>query len=211
MQASLPLGAIDHEVREMFKSLNKERQVVTQMVKEEIVLLMCWGAKIAGMTYMCPNTKQRHSCTNPGHMRSSFLDDNDDLNIKRIHWLFNELPWSTHQDILMERKSHMDLVVERVQNHLNVVWAPMVEGRGPKRKNCIQHIYLRLLNEKRCTIIKGAERKPYIRTPKSFVLANRDPNYRKGKVLFCWKSTTQGERSVIYETNYRRQYLLYIG
>mgnify|MGYP000429553279 CR=1 FL=1 len=41
MQASLPLGAIDHEVREMFKSLNKERQVVTQMVKEEIVLLMC--------------------------------------------------------------------------------------------------------------------------------------------------------------------------
>jgi len=186
-------------MHEMGKTMSDERDEVTRLVKKEIVLLMGWGAAIAGMTYRCDSGSMQRTCTSPSEMRKSYLEDEGDLNLKRIHWIFSELPWTTHRDILVQRKSHMDLVVKKVEDHMHITWAPMVEGRGPKRKNCIEHIYFRVLNEKRATIIRGAKRTPYVRTPKSFAQANHDPNYRKGKTLFCWRSRTDGEHSVSKE------------
>jgi TPP-dependent 2-oxoacid decarboxylase len=51
-------------------------------------------------------------------------------------------------------KLNMDLVVEKVEHTMNIRWAPKKEGEKKGHSNCVQHIYSKILKEKKQTIIK---------------------------------------------------------
>ena len=144
------------------------------------------GAEVTGMTYNCSSSSARRTCITPKNMRTSYCQDGSDLNVKRIHWIFHELPVGTHQDILMQRRKHADWVVEKVQKQMNVRWAPKKEGETSSHKNCIEHMYKRIINKKKQTIIKGGDankhgRLPFVRHPKTYTESKKATHYKRGK------------------------------
>jgi hypothetical protein len=192
---SLPRAAPPKMVEAMIKKLSGERVRVKSMIKEEVEKLMRLGAEVTGMTYNCSSSSARRTCITPKNMRTSYCQDGSDLNVKRIHWIFHELPVGTHQDILMQRRKHADWVVEKVQKQMNVRWAPKKEGETSSHKNCIEHMYKRIINEKKQTIIKGGDgnkhgRLPFVRHPKTYTESKKAAHYKRGKLMFYWKTHT---------------------
>jgi hypothetical protein len=65
----------------------------------------------------------------------------------------------------------MDLVVTKVERAMNITWAKNKEGKTSCHRNCIQHPYSKVLNDKKQSIIKvdGSQHKirPLVRCPKS--------------------------------------------
>jgi hypothetical protein len=183
----------------MQQTLKKERDLVRAKMKEQVHELLRMGADITKMTYLCRGSCGARACVTPKHMRDSYARDGSLLNIKCIHWIFNELPFATHQDVLPQRKCHMDLAVERVEREMSISWAPTKEDDGDQR-NCLQLVYCKMLNDKKQTIIKedGTEhgRKPKVRKPKTAEAANNAPHYKRGKTMCYWHSKAEGESSV---------------
>ena len=184
----------------MVEKLKTERQQVRRIMKIEVENLMRLGAEIAQMTFKCKNTSLRETCVTARNMRDSFVQDGSTFNIKCLHWIFNELPSSTHRDVLSHRKSHMDLAVERVEREMNITWGPMKEGETKSHRNCLQKVYSKILNDKKQTIIKEEgtthKRKPLVRHPKTVAEAKNAPNYKRGRALYYWSSEAEGEHLV---------------
>jgi hypothetical protein len=196
----LRIGAKEELVDMMKTRLVEERKKVKGMVVEEIESLMRLGAEVTGMTYECKSTGTRRMCVTPKDIRSSFIQEGDDMNVKRIHWIFHELPYGTHEDVLTQRMSHMNWVVQRVVNEMNVQWEPKKEGETVAHKNCIEHTYTRFLNEKKSTIIGkvkggdagGLHRKPFVRSPKTLAAALGAAHFKRGKKMYFWESKAEG-------------------
>lgn len=83
---------------------------------------------------------------------------------------------------------------------MHITWAPKKEGETNNHRNCIEHTYSNILNEKRQTIINSDRtnhgRKPLVRHPKSFAASKRAANFKRGKQMFYWSSKTEGEHLV---------------
>jgi hypothetical protein len=196
----LRAGARDDLVETMRKRIEGEQEKVKGLVIEEIESLMRLGAEITGMTYLCKSTGTRRLCVTPKQVRSSYLQDMSDLNVERVHWIFHALPYGTHRDVLTQRMSHMDLVVQGVVLSMNVQWEEMKEGESNAHKNCIEHTYARYLNEKKTTVIgkikngdaDGLHRRPYAKSPKSLEEAMNANHYKRGKRMYFWESRTEG-------------------
>jgi hypothetical protein len=118
--AALRRDATQDMKAEMQLRLNDERQQVRLKMREQVHELLRLGADITKMTYRCPSQYGSRACVSPKNMRDSYVQDGSLLNIKRIHCMFSELPFATHQDVLPQRKSHMDLAVEKVERDMNV-------------------------------------------------------------------------------------------
>jgi hypothetical protein len=118
-------------------------------------------------------------------MRESYIHNGSLSNIKRIHWIFYELLIGTHQDVLPQRRSHMDMVVEKVEHAMNITWAKKKRAR-----------HLAIGNDKKQTIIKvdGSKHKirPLVKSPKTHKESEGNPNYKRGKQLFYWYSKAKG-------------------
>jgi hypothetical protein len=198
--SSLPRGASQDLIHGMMMRLVAERNQVRCIIKEEVEKLLRLGAEITQMTYMDKSTMSQRSCVQPKSMRESYLQDGGLMNIKRVHWIFHELPFGTHQDVLSRRQTHMDLVVSRVEHVMDITWAPKKEGETKNHRNCLEHTYSRILNEKKQTIIKedgtNHRRKPLVKHPKTFAASNRASNFKRGKTQFYWVSKTEGEHWV---------------
>jgi hypothetical protein len=183
----------------MQQTLQKERDLVKAKMMEQVHELLRMGADITKMTYLCRGSCGARACVTPKHMRESYARDGSLLNIKCIHWIFNELPYATHRDVLPQRKCHMDLAVEKVERELSISWAPSKEDDGDQR-NCLQLVYCKMLNDKKQTIIRaeGSDhgRKPKVRKPKTVEAANNAPHFKRGKTMCCWHSKAEGEFSV---------------
>jgi hypothetical protein len=186
----------------MIYKLREDRQCVRVIMKAEVEDLMRLGADICQMTHRCAHTNSPRTCVSAKDMRDSWVQDGSTRNIKCLHWIFNQLPYGTHQDVLRQRRSHMDLAVEKVERQMKITWAPMKDGETKSHRNCLQHVYSKILNDKRQTIIKqeGTEhkRKPMVRHPKTQAAANKilgrpAATYKKGKVMFYWSSKKEGE------------------
>jgi hypothetical protein len=80
-------------------------------------------AEVTKMTYKCKHTNAERQCITPKNMRLSYIYNGSLTNVKRIHWIFHELPLGTHQDVLPQRRSHMDMVVKKVERAMNITWA----------------------------------------------------------------------------------------
>lgn len=187
------------------------------IIKEEVEALMRLGAEVCRMMYVCKTSNTERLCITPKNMRESFVQDGSLRNIKCLHWMFNELPSSTHQDVLPQRMTHMEVVVKKVELAMNITWAPKKEGDKTNHRNCIQHVYSKILNDKKQTIINedgtAHGRKPKVRRPKTFAASNRAPNFKKGMTMFSWTSKKEGEHSVSTMTvsNYIECLLLLIA
>jgi hypothetical protein len=201
-QMNLRKGAKEDIVERMVSRLIEERKKVRALVMEEIESLMRLGADITGLTYEDKSTGGSRMCVTPKDMRLSYIQDGSAMNIKRLHWIFHELPYGTHTDVLVQRKSHMDWVVEKVKVALNVQWEPRKEGESTSHKNCMEHMYARILSEKRNNLLAdvadkdGLHRKPTVKSPKTLEAALNAPKYKRGKRLFYWKSKAEGEHVV---------------
>jgi hypothetical protein len=189
------------EMKERMRlKLDEERQQVRLKMREQVHELLRMGADITKMTYSCPSSYESRACVSPKNMRDSYVQDGSLLNIKCIHWIFNELPFATHRDVLPQRKSHMDLAVEKVEREMSITWAAVKEGGGGNQRNCLQQVYSKMLNDKKQTIIKEEgtthRRKPIVRHPKSVAAARNAPHYKRGKTMYYWYSDDEGEHSV---------------
>jgi hypothetical protein len=188
----------------MMDKLNMKREKVRSIIKDEVENIMRLGADVTGMSYKCKSSNTQRQCLTPRNMRTNFCQDGSELNLKRMHWIFHELPVATHKDVLMQRKSHADLVVAKVEKAMNMRWAPKMEGETAAHKNCIEHIYARILNEKKQTIVKRGDgnkhgRMPYVRNPKTWRLSKYAGTYKKGRTVFYWNSHTESEHVVSLE------------
>jgi hypothetical protein len=193
-----------HDMKaEMLMRLNNERQQVRLKMREQVHELLRLGASITKMTHRCPSQHGSRACISPKNMREGYVQDGSLLNIKRIHWMFSELPFATHQDVLPQRKSHMDLAVEGVEREMNVTWAPARREGGGSHRNCLQQVCSKMLNDKKQTIIKeegtSHKRKPMVRRPKSVAAAGNAAHCKRGKHMFSWCSKEEGGHSVSLE------------
>jgi hypothetical protein len=199
-EGSLPLGPSEITVKHMLATMTKERDEVIETVRREVEKLLRWGAETSGMTYICTSSNTTRPCLRPRNMRSSYLQDDGPLNVKRIHWIFHELPDTLHKDVLMHRMSHMDVVAATVMRQLNVVWGEIRVGEEGRRSNCIEKVYCRILNEKKTTIVKAERTKnrrtPFVRHPQRRADSGNPAAYRQGKAEFYWKSPGEGEHVV---------------
>jgi hypothetical protein len=200
-EGSLPLAPSADTVSAMCVTLEKERDQVSEIIKTEVESLLRWGSETCGMTFLDASANLRRSCLKPRNMRTSFVQDDGLRNLKRIHWIFHELPDSLHKDVLMHRMSHMDIVTVKVMQKLNVVWGVKREGEeDPKRSNCIEKVYCRTLNEKKTTIVKPDKtrnkRTPFVRRPQHRSQSGDPKGFKKGQTEFYWKSKIEGEKVV---------------
>jgi hypothetical protein len=123
----------------MIVRLCRERSQGQTIIKEEVEALMRLGAEVCRMTYVCKSSNAAEMmCITPKNMRESFVEDGSLRNTKCLHWMFNELPSSTHQDVLPQRMTHMDVVVKKVERAMNIMWAPKKEGDKTNHRNCIR-------------------------------------------------------------------------
>jgi chemotaxis receptor (MCP) glutamine deamidase CheD len=196
---ALQRGTTLEAKKRMQQTLNDERKLVRLKMKEQVHELLRMGADITKMTYLCSGSCGARACVTPKNMRDSYARDGSLLNIKCIHWIFNELPFGTHQDVLPQRKCHMDLAVEKVEQEMSISWAPTKEDDVGQR-NCLQQVYCKILNDKKQTIIKedGTDhgRKPIVRRPKTVTAAKNATHFKRGKAMYYWHSKAEGECSV---------------
>jgi hypothetical protein len=90
----------------------------------------------------------------------------------------------------------MDLVAGKVERAMNITWAGKKEGETSSHRNCLQHSYSKILNDKKQTIIKvdGSQYKirPLVRCPKTQKESNGNPHYKRGKKIFYWHTKADG-------------------
>jgi hypothetical protein len=200
-EGSLPFAPSDDSVSRMLEALSNERDAVGAIIKAEVEELLHWGAEIAEMTCFDASANTRRACPPPKNMRTSFLQDDGLLNLKRIRWTFHELPDTLHKDVLMHRMSHMDVVTIKVMLQLNAVWGVKREGEETKRSNCIEKMHAQMLNEKKTTIVKPEKnrnrRMPFARKPQTRAKSGNPTTHRQGMTEFYWKSMAEGEKVVI--------------
>ena len=200
-EGSLPRAPSDDSISHMLATMARDRDEIAEIVKVEVEKLLRWGAETSGMTFIDGSANSRRPCLKPRNMRTSFLQDDGLLNLKRVHWFFHELPETLHKDVLMHRMSHMDLVTNRVMEQLNVVWGVKREGEETyKRSNCIEKMYCRILNEKKTTIVNRYKtrhrRTPFVRRPQTRAKSGNPSAYIRGRTEFYWKSEAEGEQVV---------------
>ena len=113
--SNLPRGASQESIKKMIATLVLERNQVRSIIKMEVEKLMRFGADVTQMTYNDKSTGSVLSCVNPKSIRESYTQDRGLVNVKRLHWIFCELPFGTHQDVLPRRQTHhQDLEFARV-------------------------------------------------------------------------------------------------
>jgi hypothetical protein len=200
-EGSLPFAPSDDSVSCVLEALSNERDAVGAIIKAKVEKSLHWGAEIAEMTYFDASANTRRACLRPKNMRTSFLQDDGLLNLKRIHWTFHELPDALHKDVLMHRMSHMDVVTIKVMLQLNAVWGVKREGEETKRSNCIEKMHARMLSEKKTTIVKPEKnrnrRMPSAKKPQTRAKSGNPATCRQGMTEFYWKSMAEGEKVAI--------------
>ena len=108
---TLAIGASQSHVKEMMVRIEAERKQVQSLIRVEMEKLMLVGANITGMTYNSKGSfNKERECTKAEHMRLSFMQNGDDENIQKVHFIFHELPGLTYEDVMMTRLSHIEYV-----------------------------------------------------------------------------------------------------
>jgi hypothetical protein len=145
--SSLPRGADNKAIEDMIKTIGKERTRVRLIIKDEVEILMSLGANITKMTYMDRSTMTRRTCVTAKDIRESYVQEDGMFNIKCVHWIFNEFPFRTHPDVLTHQQNHMDLVVAKVERIMGITWAPRKKGETSNHRNCLEHMYSKVLGK----------------------------------------------------------------
>jgi hypothetical protein len=209
---TLAIGANQCHVKQMIERIEAERKQVQSLIRVEIEKLMVVGAEITGMTYNSKGTfNKERECTKAEHMRLSYMQNGDKENLQKIHFIFHELPGRTYEDVMMKRLSHMEYVCLMVERKMRVIWTVPTSDVTSAHKNCIQHVYGRIANDKKMTVCRknygcSHNKYPYVRSPKTFKSSGYSANYKRGKQLYYWKSPEEGEKEVSHRS---KAYVIY--
>jgi hypothetical protein len=175
---------------EKLERIASEKALVTKICKREIEGLLRMGVQITQMTHRCKMSHTRRLSTTPAEMRRSWCEDTGPANIKRLLWMFHQLPGQTHKDITLRAKSHQDLVEDIVKTELNIEFEPDEEP-DHKKRNCIQQTYTKVLNSKKQDIMKkrGGNRNQVqaLVTRTSPAEETKKRRYYRSKTLFYWQ------------------------
>jgi hypothetical protein len=150
------------------------------LIKGEVDKLLRLGMEITGMSFYRHNPMLREPCVTARNMRASFCQDGSLDNMKKFHFIFHQLPESTHRDVMMHRESHGEVSVRNVMQKLNVAWAPKREGETVAHTNCIAHMYSRIMNERKQTAVRKGDANTHNRIP--FARAHKNP--KDGTVFY---------------------------
>ena len=161
----------------MMVKIHGERETVKHLIKGEVDDLLRLGTETTGMSFYIYNQTIKEPCVTPKNMRTSFCQNGSDENLKRINFIFHALPYKTHEDVIMNRDTHGDLVVKHVMERMNLTWGPKKEGETSAHTNCIAHMYSRIMNEKKQTIVKKGDANTHNRIPGVRSLRNKGSAY----------------------------------
>ena len=201
---TLAIGANLCHVRQMIERIEAERKQVQSLIRVEIEKLMVVGAEITGMTYNSKGTfNKERECTKAEHMRLSYMQNGDEENLQKIHFIFHELPGRTYEDIMMKRQSHKEYVCQMVERKMLIQWTTPTMDVTSAHRNCIQRVYIRIFNDKKMSVCRphygcSHNKYPCVKKPKTFKQSGNSVNYKKGEQIFCWKSPTEGMVEVSY-------------
>jgi hypothetical protein len=178
----------DQAVYAMMHQMEEDKKAVVHICKREILELLQLGSRICNMTYTSKLTQTRMMCFEQKHMRVSWLEDSGDINIKRINWMYHQLPWFTFQDATLGGKNHQDIVVEKVERIMNIEFVGK-EDMLPKNQTCIQQMYCRVLNQMKQNLLKRDRNNNHnvqvgLKRPKEYKSNNEKKNYQRSKTEF---------------------------
>ena len=199
---SLSAGASPAMVETMIQRIQAERRQVQSIIKEEIEQMIKMGAEITEMTYDSRGTfNSERGCTKTEHMRKSYVQDGSPKNIQRVHFIFQELPNRTYEDVMMKRQSHMEYVCQLVERKMRIQWATKKTDVTSAHSNCIQRVYARILNERKMTVCRkdngcSHNKFPFVRNPKTYKDSNYSVNYKRGRTLYYWRNPQEKDTEV---------------
>ena len=178
----------EQAVFEMMHQMEEDKKMVVLICKKEIQDMLMLGCNISHMTYQSKLTHSRMNCFETKHMRLSWLEDCGEMNIKRINWIFHQLPWFIYQDATLGGKNHQDIVVKKVMETLNIEFVGL-EDMLPKNQTCIQQMYCRVLNQMKQNLLKKDRNNKHnvqvgLKRPKYYKMNNEKKNYQRSKTEF---------------------------
>lgn len=168
--------------------LEEEKRAVIFHCKTEILKLLNLGSAVCKMTYCSKFTGIRLVCSEPRHMWASWLGDCGDVNIKRIIWIFHQLPWFCYPAATLGHKIHQDIVVRMIKDKMNIEFIGK-EDMLPKQQTCIQQMYCRVLNQMKQNLLKkdeiiGVDVQVGLKRSKEYRRNNERKNYQREKTEF---------------------------
>lgn len=175
----------------------------TRICKREIESLMEFAADVTQMEFVDKQAPVTRICKTPAQMRWSLIQNPTEKNMKILHWMFHELPWSTHKECTLKGKTHQDLVEERVMDEMNCSFLDD-EPTNHKKRNCIQQLYSKLMNNKKQDIMrKGGgniwEVQAFLKRPIHHDKTMKDKKYSRSKTVFYWSKKNDAGITQQYE------------
>ena len=194
------LGA-NHEMQHRLEIIANDKRQVGLICKREIEALMEMAADVTQMSFVDKSTTFSRTCKTPAEMRWSLCINPSERNMKRVHWMFHELPWVTHKQITLKGKTHQDLVEDLVLEEMNVGLLkdqPKLNDQSNKHKkrNCIQQMYSKVINNKKQDVMrKGGGNIHKVQaflkrpTPRDTTMINK--KYSRSKTVFYWSKNDE--------------------
>ena len=183
----------------MMQQMEDDKSAVVDLCKKEILDMIQLGSRMCNMTYKSKFTATRVTCLEPKHMRISWMEDSGEVNIKRICWIYHQLPWFTYQDATLGGNNHQDLVQEKIVSMLNIEFVGK-EEMLPKNQTCVQQMYCRVLNQMKQNLLKRDRNNKHnvqvgLKRPKEYKMNNEKKNYQRSKTEFyVSRSDLNGKR-----------------
>jgi len=186
----------EEDVRQKVISIDKDKEQVQMLCKYEIECLMQMAAEVTGMTHVCKLDGQKRVCKTSTDIRQSFCENQNLTSIKQVHWMFHQLPWETYEDVTLKAQTHQDVVVDKVKEQMNVEFMKEEEkDKNPKRRNCIEQMYSKVLNMKKQDLMKKGggntnDTQAFLKRP--IIMESEIPSakYKRSKYQFYWGQKT---------------------
>jgi hypothetical protein len=184
-------------VKETKERLSNERERVRIVCKEEIEKMLTFGAGICEMKYWSKSSNSLRVCINAKDMRAGWINEKHEImgntesllqwKVQQVHWMFNELPWAVHQDVTTNRKSHRDLVVEKLMKEFNCVFET-AEVRDQRVNNIFEYMYTRVFNDKKQSMMRMKDESKHdtiatwrrTKHKTTYYIKRTEPNEHKG-------------------------------
>jgi hypothetical protein len=183
----------EEDINYMIQKINKDKSACFKEIKEHVESLISLGSEITQFQFRDRSTSSWRICFTPNNMRTAWCDSASADNVKRIHWIFHQLPHKTYQDSTFMGKNHQEVVVDLVMKKLNIEWVSEPgKKRSKQHKNCIAKYYAKVLNDKKQTVLKKDNGNPhntmaFLKRPTEFRSRKEQKKYKREKTCFYVK------------------------
>jgi hypothetical protein len=196
----------NQEMLQRLEIIADDKIMVGRICKREIEDLMEFAADVTQMEYVDKSAPVAKICKTFPQMRWSLCLNPTERNMKRLHWMFHQLPWTTHKECTLKGKTHQDLVEDRVLDEMNLAF--LDEPSDYKKRNCIQQMYSKVMNNKKQDIMrKGGgnvlEVQAFLKCPSHKNQALKEKKKSRSKTVFYWSKKNEVGNTEVFEVIYR--------